>query len=32
MLALYDIQSFYTSEKLYFGLLGYDTMYMKLKA
>jgi hypothetical protein len=32
MLALCDMQGFYTSEKLYFGLLGYDTMYMELKA
>jgi hypothetical protein len=29
MLALYEIQGFYTTEKLYFGLLGYDTMYME---
>ena len=26
MLALYEIQGFSTSEKLHFGLLGYDTM------
>jgi hypothetical protein len=31
MLVLYEILSFYAHEKLYSGLLGYDTMEMEVK-